>query len=523
MPIEKISGFHLTVSAILSVGLVLLAGLIAPMSAAAQCTHIDGGRLRLRPPTARSGARLNWRARDKSIDFLIADPRSGQTAVEMTAGGSSLATIEIGTASAASWRSGGSPVRLWRYSSRYDSSGVPGIEKILSKANVFTLTGKGGIVDALALPLPLPVTMKITDTDGACYLARFSKCRRNDSRGASCKADAEFPPETDIPNLVFQSGFEDQTQHLFIDTPGVPCTDDLIGRDDSVPAPNHWVNDLEGGVFGNFHFCFGGGDRSQRTIDLVADPDNPSNQVLHGRIIEPGEVVDDDEIACNDDAPGARKARIQAVLRNNPNLQRIDYQLRIRLGENALAAIKSQSQPINWLTIGEFWNNQSAEDGSFRITLNLLKDSGANQPFHFGLKSDKQPDGGSGWTTVWDVQSEGETPVEVPLGEWFTLRVTIIEGNATTGRVIVRMTDSQNVVRTIGDITNWTYSPDGSPDGFKDVNPLKLYTSGTLMCALKDAGLPLDIWWDDFAVGGVSGISGSAARAFLSAPTPLLD
>ena len=41
------------------------------------------------------------------------------------------------------------------------------------------------------------------------------------------------------------------------------------------------------------------------------------------------------------------------------------------------------------------------------------------------------------------------------------------------------------------------------PDGIAEFNPLKLYTSGTLVCALKglDPPVPLEIWWDDFAIG----------------------
>ncbi|MGB0592061.1 MAG: hypothetical protein ACPGU1_20455 [Myxococcota bacterium] len=34
------------------------------------------------------------------------------------------------------------------------------------------------------------------------------------------------------------------------------------------------------------------------------------------------------------------------------------------------------------------------------------------------------------------------------------------------------------------------------------LNPLKVYTSGHLMCGLHSAGLPLEIRWDDFAIGG---------------------
>ena len=55
----------------------------------------------------------------------------------------------------------------------------------------------------------------------------------------------------------------------------------------------------------------------------------------------------------------------------------------------------------------------------------------------------------------------------------------------------------------VADVTGWTYSPDGSPDGFADINTMKLYTSGDIMCTLNGLGHVLEIWWDDYAIGGL--------------------
>ncbi|MBC8291813.1 MAG: hypothetical protein H8E45_01460 [Proteobacteria bacterium] len=473
--------------------------------AGAQCTAIDGGKLKIKPAAGNSRSKLNWKAKDKSVDFLIADPASGTTAIEMAAAGTVLATLDYGLASASAWRSGGTPVRVWKYKARDDPSPIDGIEKIISKRDLFKLKGKQGLIDLLVAPLALPITLQITDSTGACYLARFSQCSDNNSKSVKCRADRSFLP--DVPNLVFQSGFEDDTNHVYSTGTLAPCTDDLWGMDSSVPPPNHWENDLEGGLagpFGQFHFCFGGGDRSQRSLNLVPDPDNPSNQVLYGRIGEPNEVVSDDAIACNNDALGARKSRIQAVVQDNPGLGRLDYRLRVRLGKPALDAIVNQPEPVTWFTLGEFWNNQPAEDDSFRITLGMDKAPGTGERFFFSLKAEKQDAGAGNWIGVWPSVGDGVSDVEVPHGKWFTLEVTMKEGDAGSGRAHVRMTDDIGQAHTIADVTNWTYSPDapvGSQDGFKDFHPLKLYTSGQLVCALKAAGLPLEIWWDDLAIG----------------------
>jgi hypothetical protein len=489
---------------------LLCAALLVPATsgqAGAQCTAIDGGKLKIKPAAGNSRSKLSWKAKDKSVEFLIADPTVGTTTIEMVAAGTVLASLGYGPVSAAAWRSGGTPLRIWKYKDKDDPSPIDGVQKIISKSNLFKLRGKQGIIDLLTAPLALPVTMQITDSAGACYLARFSQCSDNSNRSIKCRADTSFLP--DVPDLVFRSGFENDTNHVYATATTAPCTDDLWGEDLSVASPNHWENDLEGGVdgpFGQFHFCFGGGDRSQRALNLVSDPDEPSNQVLYGRIDEPNEIISDDAIACNNDAIGARKSRIQAVIQDNPSLGRLDYRLRVRLGKPALDAMVNQPEPITWFTLAEFWNNQPGESDTFRITLGLGKASGTGERLFFSLSAEKQDPGLGTWEDVWPAVGGGVSDVEVPHGEWFTLEVTIVEGDLTGGRAHVRMTDAAGQTHTVADVTNWTYSPDasgGSQDGFKDFNPLKLYTSGALVCALKDQvpSIPLEIWWDDFAIG----------------------
>ncbi len=483
---------------------VLVLGLVAGGQVSAQCVPIGGGKLKIKPAADNVHSRFSWKAKDKSLDFLIADPTSGTTTVQMLVAGTVAATIAFDQSAAPAWRSSGNPVRAWRYRYRNDPSPIDGIEKIKSKEHSFQLKGKDGIIDLVAAPLALPVSIQVTDSAGACYVSHFTECDRNDDRLIKCKQTPQSLP--DVPNLVFHSGFEIATIHQYTTVPGVPCTDDLFGTDYSVDPPGHWEDHpdggLEGGAFSKFHFCFGGGDRNQRLIDLVPDPVDPSNVVLYGRIDEPNEIVNDDPIACNGEGAKARKARIHAVLETNPNVTRIDYRVRMRLGD-AFNEIVAADQKITWMTIAELWNDKPAFDDTFRVTLNLVKQAVAGEPLVFGLKADRQDDGSSTWIDVWPSGWPG-SDVEAPIGEWFTLEFTFIEGNASTGRAYVRMTDAAGVTRTIADVTNWTYSPGAVPDGFQTLNPLKLYTSGVLMCALHDApggAIPLEIWWDDFAIG----------------------
>lgn len=486
----------------LSIFVAVSLGSTPAVPAFAQCTEIDAGRLKLKPVSGAAGSKLVWTAKDKARAFLIADPTAGTTSVEIWAGGVAAPALTYGPASASAWRSSGRPVRLWKYGARHDPSPIDGIGTIRSKAHQFQIRGGGGVIDSLPAPLPLPLAIRVTDSSGDCFTTRFRSCRINGSRSVKCNHEAL--PE--VPDLVFQSGFEFGTDHQYVSGTAAPCTDDLIGDDRSVLRLGDWETDLEGGPFGSFHFCFGGGDRTQRRLDLVADPDDPTNTVLRGRIVEPNEVVSDDAIACNGEPFGARKSRIQAVLQDGVDVGRIDYRVRMRLGADAMNAIAADNREVDWLTIAEFWNNLPAEPYTFRITLNMIKRAVAGERLEFGLKSDWQADGSSGWNRVWP--PPGQWPgsgVEVPIGEWFTLEVTVVEGNESTGRVRVLMTDADGVEHTVADVTDRTYSPvDGAvPDGIAEFNPLKLYTSGTLVCALKglDPPVPLEIWWDDFAIG----------------------
>lgn len=308
--------------------------------------------------------------------------------------------------------------------------------------------------------------------------------------------------QTELPNLVFQTGFEPESTVLTAFGTSAPCTDDIVGDDLSVSDKGNWEDDLEGGVFGRFLFCFGGGTPEQRGIEIIPEPGNPSNRVLRTWLAEPGEDVNDnDEIACNrSGTKGDRKARVQAVLKENPNLTGFTYTVRLKLGEGFQEIVDADSK-IEWLTIAEFWNNAPAEPYPFRITLNLVKEAIAGAPLHFGIKSDMQFNGTADktWHLVWP---EGKiTSIVAPLGQWITLFVTVLEGDATTGKVIVNATFEDGTQHQIVDLTGYTHSPEGTPDGFASLNPIKVYTSGELMCALNDLGVVLEVFWDDFAIG----------------------
>lgn len=313
---------------------------------------------------------------------------------------------------------------------------------------------------------------------------------------SGCISTPEDLPSSEEFTLVFQSGFEPDSNHVFDDIIGAPCSDDIRGNDSSVFLGD-WENDLEGGVIEQSMFCFGGGDRTQRGINLVPDSEASDNQVLHMWILEPAEdVSDSDDIPCNGEGGDQRKARAQHVLKGLDGVFGFHYEVRLKLGHSFTNLSESEYE-FNWMTIGEFWNNLPTEDYSFRVTLNLIKpDNQSGTPFYFGIKGESQAENSKEWISEWEEAIV--TQEVVPIGEWFTLDITLIEGDQTNGEVILGITHGGER-REFVNLTDWTHHPDDpNPDGFSTLNTMKLYTSGGVMCGLKSEDLVLEAWWDDF-------------------------
>lgn len=319
----------------------------------------------------------------------------------------------------------------------------------------------------------------------------------------------------------FQSAFGPGTQ---VQEDGTGWFGDIVGGDYTVAWPNHWVDDLEGGTpFNEFRLYFEGGTQDQRIVERVEEPPGSGNWLLRFRIEEPNVVeLDEDAIACNglshidaagEPVPEERKARIQTVLRDTPGLSRVEYRVRVRLGPGFAAFVDSPS-PVRWMTLAEFWNDLPEPLGSpnpkhgFRISLAALKDEAVSgAPFSWYVHAQTQSTTTAGkWNTLWKSTDDHE-PVSVPTdGSWVELRVALLEGDAGTGRTLITVTDASGWTQTIVDKIGWTRHPLGAADGFEALNPLKLYTNGPFVCGLKaQAGLPLSVDWDDFAVGGEIG------------------
>jgi len=299
-----------------------------------------------------------------------------------------------------------------------------------------------------------------------------------------------------------------------------PLYGDITGEDFTVSWPNRWDTDLEAGnPFNAFRLYFEGGTQSQRRAEIKQELGASGNSFLRFQINEPNVVLTDrDGIACNRRShknasgnwvPEKRKSRIQAVLRDTPNLKAVDYEVRLRLGA-AFAAYVNSPYAVRWMTLAEVWNDlpdaiASPDARGFRISLAAWKTNAAiGEKFHWYVHAQTQSTTVKGeWDDVWKSE-ETHAPVAIPTdGEWVTLRVSLLEGDAATGRALITVTDESGWTQTIVDKTGWTRHPQGSSNGFEAINPLKLYTNGDYVCGLQwNNAPPLIVDWDDFTVGG---------------------
>ena len=280
--------------------------------------------------------------------------------------------------------------------------------------------------------------------------------------------------------LLFQTGFEPSTRIV---------GNRLTGKDETLSEKNDWEADISK-FAKSLSINFTGGEAHQRFAKIVPEPGNPSNHVMHFQLNE----------------GWSHLSRAQFDLYGIKSGLKEWYQtIRIFLPDDLRTAGKFP-QAINWLSILEIWNNvtwvQSVPYG-FRVTLGIGKPTAAESDLYFILDAEDCElfeNGRQRYTKVW---VERNHEIKVPIGEWFTMHYYFKEGNAQTGRFIVKIETENEGERTVYNVTNFTHNTkDPSPDGVTEFNPLKWYTSVNLANFMKEQGKALPIYWDDFKLFG---------------------
>jgi len=305
----------------------------------------------------------------------------------------------------------------------------------------------------------------------AFYVLGFTSCAQDE------------PDEIYNGELIFQSGFEPASK---IVTKSLDA--DITGIDLSLSSHNDWVDNLDNHPdIGNFNLQYQGGDSTMRYAKIIAEPENPSNHVLHFWLDKPNVE--------------GKKGRIQANLYGNAGMREFYQSERVFLHDD-FNTVRTFPDKIHWLTIAEFWNNitwsQTVPYG-FRITLGIGKPISAESDLFFivdGQDCQLFADGSQKYTTLW---SDTNNRVKVPIGSWFTLEYYYKEGDAEDGRFYMSIQPDGGKKEVIFDLKRITHNTkDPAPDGVSDFNPIKLYTSKQLIDYMRSQGKTLQIYWDDF-------------------------
>ncbi|MFC4213563.1 hypothetical protein GJU39_12905 [Pedobacter petrophilus] len=299
----------------------------------------------------------------------------------------------------------------------------------------------------------------------------------NNSYGQGAKGSSKGKPAK--PELIFQSGFEGTSKVI----PFKGSDNDIIGKDTKLNGKNDWVADLEKIGGGQFNLQYTGGDSTKRIAQIIPEPGNIKNKVLMFSI-------NDSWLASE----GQQKARVQANIYGIKKGYKEFYQSVRMFIPADFNVLRSFPEPIKWLTISEFWNNEwwvSTEKYGFRVTLGIGKPKAEESDFNFILNGEN-----AGQKEVWKADN---TAIKVPVGKWFTMEYYFKDGDAQNGRFYMAITPQNGKKQVVFDVHNFTHNTtDMNSDGLTGYNPMKLYTSKELVAFGKAHNTPLRIYWDDF-------------------------
>jgi hypothetical protein len=236
-----------------------------------------------------------------------------------------------------------------------------------------------------------------------------------------------------------------------------------------------------------------GGDPSGRYARVIPDPTKSGNHVLHYWMKNaqvPGE------------RKGRHKGRIQMAM-SDVGLTEAYQRYRMYLHPD-LKLYRSYPGENAWFTINELWFGArwKGHPHPLRITLGIVKEKGVGKSLRFlatGDIGEGGPRSGDKWKTIWHSMNN---EFEVPVGEWMDMEVGYKQGDKKTGRFYVAIKrESDAAMTTVIDVNDWTYHPGAkAPVPMTDWNPLKLYTSSSIIDFIRNNGGVTQIYYDDLLI-----------------------
>lgn len=278
---------------------------------------------------------------------------------------------------------------------------------------------------------------------------------------------SSVPEYDDTHELLFQTGFNGS-----VVTKKGAYSDNIVGTDTTFSERSSWELICDGRWINHAFINYEDGSYSQRYAKVVADPEDTSNSVLMFKIIEP-HIVEGDHM----------KGRVSTILETG-EIYSVSQTLRVYL-HPTMATLKKWDRKVDWLTIFEFWSTDY-----FRVTVSLFKSDIPNDEMYFKVSSGSR----TLLSSFKEEWSKTDTSYPIPFGEWFTISLNLSLDNAGNGNLLMEITDSRLRKITIFNLTREF----GNPEGFTKINPMKLYTSDSLIEYLKKNNSELEIYFDDW-------------------------
>jgi len=292
--------------------------------------------------------------------------------------------------------------------------------------------------------------------------------------GSTLAGCAMFPSYGDAEELLFNTGFAGTAVERRSDV-----SDRLTGADPAFASLSTWEGLSAHPAIGSFWINYEAGTAAQRYAMIADDPDPAvdGNPVLMFKIISP-HIVEGDH----------QKGRVNAYLEDLADMGYLSQSVRLFLHPD-MAALKDWTARVDWLTLFEFWSTDY-----FRITVSLYKPAGPADRLRFRVSCTTRWALGT-WKEEWSETAE----YAVPFGRWMTIELAARAGDAATGTFSMAVTDADAGRQVLFDLARVT----GTPEGYTGFNPMKLYTSDTLIEYMSASNKALEVYWDDWRLSRV--------------------
>ena len=328
------------------------------------------------------------------------------------------------------------------------------------------------------------------------------------NREVTIAGAALTPPATADGTLLFKTGFEGTSQ---VENHTTSQYDHFTGTDNSVSPALDWLKFKRKQIsdyLGGGQLYYEGGSPSIRLASVVTDPTNPSNKVLRFWLKEPNVIRSSDNLLY--------KSRIQMdIYGAAKGIQDMYQKVRFYMPQS-MAALKNYVKPtdprvtnISWLTIAEFWNNMvhSTFNYEYRLTVGIGKDAGANQPLYFHFQAEDYTKNNGAYVPILVGERHEAKSFAIPFGTWMTIEYFYRDGNwnavgdKPAGHFYMAVTpDGGKKVVLFNENIPTHNTNDPASDKLTHWNPLKLYTDIHVPNYMKNQGIPMEFYWDDFEI-----------------------